>query len=470
MSGDTKRSSSAQTTRRSDSLTEASRDWTLGIRWLAPAPGAVSTWFRREPTLLGRGEDCDGHLPGVETSRHHAEVVRQGPLWVIRDLGSTNGVYLNGTRVSSTVLSVGDILRLGEWIGLVTQTVPDSADAVRAFACEEGLVAGPVFAPIVAMARRGARTDLPLVVQGETGTGKELVARAVHAWSGRLGPFLPVNCAALPASLAEAELFGYRKGAFTGADRANPGHFRAAQKGTLFLDEIADLPLSLQPKLLRAIEQREVTPVGESIPVEVNVRIVAATQSPLRERVLAGTFRPDLQARLDGITVVLPPLRKRIEEVPYLFDWFLRKHSGGHPPAVEARLIEELCLYDWPSNVRELELLARRLIGLSTGKEPLKRSDLPEHMLASRVSRSESAEPARPADGHGAKEARDVAKFIRALRLHAGNVARAAADAGIPRSRAYRLLEMHPEIDLEAYRRVARRGSKLDTPDDGGDT
>ena len=465
MSSNTKRSSTSQTTRRSDSLPGGDVDWTLGVRWLSP--GASTTWFLNEPTRFGRGEECEGKLPGVETSRHHADAVRQGPLWVIRDLASTNGVFLNGKRVTASVLSVGDVVRLGEWIGIVVQGTPGTVEPDRSFRCEQGIVAGPILGPVLATAMRGAKTDLPVVIQGDTGTGKELVARAVHAWSGRAGPFLPINCAALPEALAEAELFGYRKGAFTGADRANPGHFRAAHRGTLFLDEISDLPLSLQPKLLRAIEQREVTPVGESVPVEIDVRIVTATQQALRDKVKAGTFRADLQARLDGVTIRLPPLRQRIEEVPYLFDWFLRKHSGGHPPLVEPRLIEALCLYDWPTNVRELELLARRLVGLRTGEGPLKRADLPEHMLER--GSGGAAGTSKPADGFGAKDARDLSNLVQALRLHAGNVARAAAEAGIARSRAYRLLELHPDIDLESFRQVAKRDAKAAPAEDEGD-
>lgn len=455
MTGGPHRSSFTHTTRRSDSVPMSPAQWSVGIRWLYPVATAETTWLVHEPTLFGRDESCHAPLPGDETSRQHAEAVRDGLLWMIRDLGSTNGVYVNGVRVGASVLSFGDIVRLGEWIGRVVHGSPDSMPEPSEFRCEHGLVAGPIMGPVLATAARGARTDLPVVVQGETGTGKELMARAVHAWSGRSGPFLAINCTALPEALAEAELFGYRKGAFTGADRSSLGHFRAARGGTLFLDEVTDLAPALQPKLLRVLEQHEVIPVGESVAQDVDVRIVVATQVPLRDKVRERGFRADLQARLDGVTIVLPPLRERIDEVPYLFDWFLRKHCGGSPPAVEPRLIEDLCLYSWPSNVRELELLTRRLVGMHGDSGRLRRTALPEHVLSRGLSAAAGA--ADDVEGFGAKDARDVGQLVKALRIHAGNIARAAAHAGIERRRAYRLLEAHPEIDLKAMRKPARR-------------
>ena len=166
-------------------------------------------------------------------------------------------------------------------------------------------------ATLAAAAAPGRRTgaDLPIIVQGETGTGKEGMARALHDWSGRRGPMVAVNCAALPAELAEAELFGYRKGAFTGADVHSPGLFRAAEGGSIFLDEILELPLPLQAKLLRVLEERRVRALGETRDVPIDVKIVVATQEPLADAVAERRFRADLQARLDGLTLVLPPLR-----------------------------------------------------------------------------------------------------------------------------------------------------------------
>jgi len=273
----------------------------------------------------------------------------------------------------------------------------------------------------------------------------------MHEWSGRKGPFIAVNCAALVPTLAESELFGYRRGAFTGADRANPGFFRAAEGGTLLLDEVTDLPESVQAKLLRALEQHEISPLGESSPVRVDVRVLAATQIPLVQVVEERRFRGDLCARLDGLTIRLPPLREREQEIPYLFTYFLRLHAGGHPPEVEPRLVEQLCLYDWPFNVRELDLLARRLLVLHGHEDLLRRSHLPDQILH-RAPRGEgtagtggsagpSPIPRNTPEAHQARRERELALLTEALRAHNGSVARAAAAVGISRQRAYRLME-----------------------------
>jgi transcriptional regulator with PAS, ATPase and Fis domain len=406
-------------------------------------------------------------------------------LHILRDLRSRNGVFMNGVAIQESPLAPGHILRLGEWVGVVVLTSVDVAQA-KMSTCESafamlapGVAGGPVLRPIFEQLQRAASSTLPIVLSGETGTGKEGGVRAIHAWSERRGPLIAVNCAALPPSLAEAEFFGYRKGAFTGAERAQVGHFRAAHGGTLFLDEIADLAEPLQGKLLRALEQHEVMPLGESTPVPVDVRIVAATQVPLAQAVAQRRFRPDLCARLEGLTVVLPPLRERREEIPYLFSHLLSEHSGGRPPGVEPRLIEQLCLYDWPFNVRELDLLVRRLLVLHAHEGWLRRSQLPEHMrvfpdqgLPARIHHSAStyaSSPADPAmsatsaiantpDAHRERRERELAALIKELRAQRGNVARAAAATGISRQRAYRLMQ-----DADS------RGNPEDLRDDADD-
>jgi DNA-binding NtrC family response regulator len=389
---------------------------------------------------IGRDPECDVPLPGAQTSRRHAEIRRSGYVVSARDLGSTNGIFLNGARVTEALLKAQDVLRVGEWIGVVASVEP--GDAIQTPLFQEVTAhywAGPALLPRLAHVRRVAPSDLPVVVQGETGVGKEGVARALHAWSGRPGPFLALNCAALPESLAEGELFGYRKGAFTGADRANPGYLRAANRGTLFFDEIVDLPLPIQAKLLRALEQREVIPLGESAPIEIDVRIVSAAQSPLVQAVNDQRFRPDLFARLDGLTIDLPPLRHRIEDVLFLFSRAIARHvGGGAVPEIDPLLAEQLCLYDWPFNVRELDLLARQLTALYGDVPLLKRAHLPDR-LRTRLSRSVS--PPKPTPARGRGEGPDVGAFTAALRANQGNVKRAAAALGISRAKAYRLME-----------------------------
>jgi transcriptional regulator with PAS, ATPase and Fis domain len=420
---------------------------TLAIRWGFPDRRGACSVLTEERMLLGRDEACAIHLPGEETSRRHAEIRRQGEGFALRDLDSRNGIFVDGARIRESSLSRGQVLRLGEWIGIVTEVARDIPEAEPVYdRLAESLAGGPVLRPIVEQAKLFSRRTMPMILLGETGTGKEGFARAVHDWSGRTGPFIPVNCAALAPSLAEAELFGYRKGAFTGAERASQGVFRAAQGGTLLLDEIADLPEALQAKLLRALELHEVLPLGESVPVKVDVRILAATQIPLGELVAEKRFRSDLHARLDGFTVILPPLRERKEEVPFLFQYLWQKHAEGRVLKMDVRLVEALCLYDWPLNVREMNHLVQRLV-VSHGDEPLlRRSFLPEPMLRHTQGRSNtrsvdpSPTPNTPED-HQMRRERELTALREALRAHKGSMSRAAAAVGISRYRAYRLVK-----------------------------
>ncbi len=212
---------------------------------------------------------------------------------------------------------------------------------------------------------RVAPTDANVLVFGETGTGKELLARAVHRRSGRAGRFVAVNCSSLPEALIESELFGYERGAFTGAARAHEGIFRSADGGTVFLDEIGDMPLAAQQSLLRVLEARTVRPVGGTDEVEIDVRVVAATHVNLEEAVLENRFREDLFYRLDVIRLTIPPLRDRPEDVLFLFAHFARrfgKQYGVDAPKPDTKALEELTAYAWPGNVRELENFAERAV------------------------------------------------------------------------------------------------------------
>jgi transcriptional regulator with PAS, ATPase and Fis domain len=369
------------------------------------------------------------------------------------DLESRNGVRVNGRAVPSAALADGDVVRLGGWVGVVSNSPGDFSEL------GPGLFGGAILASALAPLRQAAPSDLPIVLQGETGTGKEVVARALHGWSGRSGPLVTVNCAALPETLAEGELFGYRRGAFTGADRASPGLFRTAQGGTLLLDEVADLPLPLQAKLLRVLEQREVLPLGESQPVPIDVRMVAACQQPLMDGVRAGRFRADLLARLDGLTVHLPPLRDRRQDVLPLFSHLLRDLSQARAPALESDLVERLCLYDWPFNVRELVFLARRLLALHGNESTLLASHLPERMRDQATVLPAGSHEAPDTASKGIQaEPVELPALIVALRAAGGNVARASAMLGITRQRAYRMMEGQ-SFDLQALRKHKDSGS-----------
>jgi transcriptional regulator with PAS, ATPase and Fis domain len=432
----------------------------LAVRWVFPSHERALTELGEAPIVLGRDAACDVTLPGKETSRRHAEIQPVGPLYVVRDLGSTNGVLLNGQRVEHAVLSDGDVLRLGDWIGVI---VPADNGGSAAFEVDEGMLVGPVLRPVLELGRRAARAGLSMVVEGETGTGKELLARALHAWGGRTGPFVAINCAALPESLAEAELFGHAKGAFTGAARSALGNIRAADGGTLLLDEISRLSLPLQAKLLRVLDQREVLPLGESTPVAVDVVVLAATQQPLNDLVLVDRFARDLQMRLEGATLRLPPLRERRQEMGYLLAELAKKHAPSQVPPLDAKLVEALCLYAWPGNLRELDQLVRRLISLYGDQPKLGLAHLPRHMLLRSTAIEPPSDPAsvcsqaavRPntssSDDQRGAEPLTRQRLERVLRASGGNIRQAATELGIRRQDFYRFFS---KAELEAMRRA----------------
>jgi len=418
----------------------------LAIRWVFPSSEGSITQLGSGATLFGRDASCAGCLPSASVSRTHAEIRWvPGSAPMLRDLDSTNGVFINGRRVKQAPMRTRDVLRIGDFIGILVALPADGSTGWTFQEVTAGYWAGPVLLAALAPARLAAATDLPVIIQGETGAGKEGAARAIHIWSGRKGPFMALNCAALPEALAEGELFGYRKGAFSGADRAHPGLLRAAEGGTLLLDEIADLSLAIQAKLLRAVEQREVVPLGESKPAGIDVRLLAATQGPLRHAVDERRFRGDLLARLQGLTVQIPALRERVEEVPFLFARLIEQHRGpSAPPRLDPLLVERLCAHDWPFNVRELALLARRLLALHPDA-----TVLDHNALAERPATEEAVAADAPADG-GADP--DPAAVLAALRADRGNVKRTAATLGISRGRLYRLMERIGSVDLEEIR------------------
>jgi two-component system, NtrC family, response regulator AtoC len=434
--------------------------------WLFPRPSDAPQPLALVPgneLLIGRDEGCGLRLNDPDVSRRHARIQRDGFELVLNDLNSRNGTFVNAHPIQRALLVRGDVVRLGGSVALVTDTPGPTTEIAP------GLLAGPLLLSQLEDARRAAVSDLPIILEGETGSGKEVVARSIHAWSERTGPYLAVNCAALPEALAEGELFGYRKGAFTGADRSSLGLFRSAHGGTLLLDEVCDLPLLLQAKLLRVLEQREVQPLGEASPVPIDTRIIVATQEPLREVVARRQFRQDLFARLDGVSVRLPPLRQRTGDVPALFARAFMEDSAGRMPALEAEFIERLCVYDWPFNVREVVLLARRLRVLCGDRSSLEARDLPGQLgvratplpppPSSSTAPGNTAPPVPGAELRAAKPPTleqapaapvELPALLAALRASAGNVARAASLLGITRQRAYRL--MQGQVDLGELR------------------
>jgi DNA-binding NtrC family response regulator len=432
----------------------------LGLVWLTGLSGSMplSLAFRESEELsIGRDVECAVHLSNTDVSRRHA-LLRRVPSELglsITDLDSRNGTRVNGRAVPSARLLANDVLRVGGCV-LVVSDAPGPFSEVA-----PGLLGGAVLRRALSALRQAAQSDLPIVLEGETGTGKEVVARAIHTWSGRPGKLVAINCAALPQGLAEAELFGYRRGAFSGAERASLGFFRSAHGGTLLLDEVSDLPLVLQAKLLRALEQKAVQPLGETAPVPVDVRIVVAGQASLFEAVKRQQFRADLLARLNGITLQLPPLRERREDVVPLFLHFMRELRQHGELQLEPDFVERLALHDWPFNVREVLQLARRLAVLQGTETVLRAAHLPREIAKGAESSSSSPAVAsaprhaalavalQPTPPSEAPPALDLAQLMDALRATGGNVTRAAAQLGITRQRAYRMLE-EQSVDLAA--------------------
>jgi transcriptional regulator of acetoin/glycerol metabolism len=407
------------------------------LRWVHPL-GQQVTVLSSETVVLGRDPTATTRLDTSQVSRRHAEVRLEGGAWTVHDLASKNGVFVNGERTPSARLAAGDVLRLGDCVAVLELVAPDALAGFGELA--PGLFGGAVLRGVIKLARRAATAGLNVLLQGETGTGKERFAHALHGFSGRSGPFLAVNCAAYSESTISAELFGYRKGAFTGAERSSPGHVRAAHGGTLLLDEVLELPLELQAKLLRVIEQKEVLPLGESEPVAVNVSFVAASQSPLSEAVQAGRFRADLRARLEGFVLRIPPLRERRADIVPLFLALLDRH-GLPAPRLQPALVERLCLYEWPLNVRELENVARRLIAIREDDGEI-RLDTIESSLeppgSSNAAPASSGSPARRSVP--AYAASELEALRAALERHGGNLTHAANELGITRPKAYRML------------------------------
>ncbi len=298
---------------------------------------------------------------------------------------------------------------------------------------------------LMLQARKIAPATLTVLITGESGTGKEVLARAIHRYSPRAKkPFVPFNCTAVPRELLESHLFGFKRGAFTGADRDNPGLIRAARDGTLFLDEIGELGLDLQPKLLRFLESGEINPLGETSPFPVNVRIVAATNRNLRQMVEQGKFREDLYYRLTVYPLELPPLRDRRDEIPPFAQHFALKWShelGKGCIRVAEDLMEHLVLYPWPGNIRELSNEIHRMVATAEPDTPLTLANLPRALReqTEQLKRANALEiTIRPGDTLTRALACVERQMItQALRQHQGRVEAAARMLGISRKGLY---------------------------------
>jgi len=307
---------------------------------------------------------------------------------------------------------------------------------------------------VLELVRKSSRSEANILILGESGTGKELVARAIHANSPRTAqPFVPVDCASLPENLLESELFGHEKGAFTGAATAKRGLMEAAHRGTLFLDELGELSMALQAKLLRALQERQIRPVGSTRQISVDIRIVSATNRDLQKLVAEGKFREDLYYRVNVIDIALPPLRERSDDIALLATHFLRKHSSGPHATLkgfEPEAIIALETYPWPGNVRELQNVIERACALSAG-DTITLAELP-----TRFTRTHPREPERPStfmiktSNLSLKDARErwigqleSAYMANVFKQSGGNLSEAARHAGVDRKTLRNLLTKH---------------------------
>ncbi|MCC7386139.1 MAG: sigma 54-dependent Fis family transcriptional regulator [Deltaproteobacteria bacterium] len=306
--------------------------------------------------VIGSGEGADLRLNDGAVSREHLRL-HLGPEGVrVRDEGSTNGTWIGGLRVADVLITSDTVIEVGT-TSLALRIESGPLDLPLSTSARFGSAIGvsEAMRHLFALLERAAASDVTILLEGESGAGKEVLARAVHSSSPRKeGPFVPVDCGAIPPTLIEAELFGHERGAFTGAAEARKGYFEQAEGGTIFLDEIGELPLDLQPKLLRVLEQREVRPLGATGVRSVNVRVIAATNRRLAEAARKNEFRQDLFYRLAVARVVVPPLRDRPEDIIPLAREFLRTALRNPEAELPVDLAAMLHAYRWPGNVREL--------------------------------------------------------------------------------------------------------------------
>ncbi|OGQ89017.1 MAG: hypothetical protein A2289_18550 [Deltaproteobacteria bacterium RIFOXYA12_FULL_58_15] len=399
----------------------------------------LSVELDQEPIRIGTSDGCELTLGDVTVSGVHVELQRTKRGILIRDLGSTNGTYLGNNRVQGFYADGVTLVRCGNTELRITPLHKESPLELAADDRFGDLVGASVaMRATFAKLERIAASDSTALVTGETGTGKELAAAGIRDNSSRRdGPFVVIDCGALPANLIESELFGHERGAFTGAERSRAGAFERAHGGTIFLDEIGELPLPLQPALLGILERRESRRVGGQKPIAVDVRVITATNRDLAAEVARGAFRADLYYRLAVVEVRLPPLREHPEDIPLLVENIL-KQLPGERPVMSEQTLEQLRSYAWPGNVRELRNVIERAALLA---ETPKTSDAP--VQARNTNNTIDIEqPFKDLKNQLINdfERAYVEKLIQAT---GGNIAAAARKAHIDRMYLYKLLDRY---------------------------
>ncbi len=398
-------------------------------------------------------------IPDRWLSAMHAEIRRTDDGYVFHDRGSKNGSKINGAPVESATLEDGDIIELGQSFFMYRARAAFLDAEPRDFAISAdqtllglGTLHSMLNAQFSALGRISA-SDLPVAILGETGTGKDLAARAVHEMSRRRGNFVAVNCGAIPKDLAPSEFFGYAKGAFSGANAEKLGLITSADGGTLFLDEIGDLPLAQQAVLLRVLQDRAVHPIGALTPRKVDFRLVVATHRDISHSLEAGRFREDLWARASGFVLQLPPLRERREDLGLIIGGVLLRERGPGDSKITIRsdAAHALLRYAWPRNIRELEQCIRAALALCEG-ETITLADLPEWIRSPlppmAVQRHDHEADEDPAEGLSERRQAHLHKM---LERNSGNISEVARLMGKARSQIQRWIKRY-NIDVERYR------------------
>jgi len=418
------------------------RDTTQQIE-LSEALAPPARWLRlvgpdgtveREPLgrrrlRIGSGSDVDLMVADPHVSRLHCEVEPTPIGVVLRDLGSTNGTFVGGAAIREVILAPGVFAMLGS----TRLSVETDAPIAELSTFGNAVSASPMMGAVFAMLDKLAASEVTVLLTGETGSGKDVLARATHEQSPRAaGPLVVFDCGAVTASLIESELFGHEKGSFTGAVAERAGAFERAGGGTLFLDEIGEMPLDLQPRLLRALEQREVRRVGGSVELPVDVRVIAATNRDLGAEVAAGRFRQDLYFRVTAAVVEVPPLRARPEDLPLLVEQMLEGRATATPAAMTA-----LAAYDWPGNVRELRNVVTTAVAMLDGNVLDVR-----HLMFPNVSRRERELDELPLAGRTLEMIEKTA-IKQTLDQEGGNKTRTAKKLGIAASTLYEKLKKY---------------------------
>jgi len=397
--------------------------------------------LREGAAVVGKSSSCDLQLADGAVSAQHLRIEVCAEGLRVTDLESTNGTLYLGGRLAQAVLPIGAVLSLGRTRLALASRKP-AAGAGYSERQGYGAIVGaaPAMRRLYAMLERIEPTEYTILVQGDTGAGKELVAREVHLHSPRRdGPYEILDCAAIPAELAESQLFGHVKGAFTGAHCDHVGVFQRARGGTVFLDEIGELRPDLQPKLLRVIENRQVSPVGGQGAVDVDARVIAATNRDLADEVAAGRFREDLFFRLNVVTIEVPPLRLRREDIPELVQHFLRSMNSAEIEISQDTVELFTCGYDWPGNVRELRNAIARVVSLGA---------VPDQLAQAPAVESGGGLEIDPDQPFLEAKKRLVESFERdylqsQMERSDGNIAKAARLSDMDRSYFKRLLKRH---------------------------